>query len=1423
MIRSAFHHFSREQSSAIKDQLLKDGKDASVGSLAQATSAKWKSLSEHERSHYEDMALEDKERYQEECARRDEEVLQAQEERRKANAVGAVTENRMRNSTMANTDASTVKVESKRKRAVSDKEREQAEAKRQAKKAEQDLIKQQFDSLDQDKAHQAEARLKYLLSQSDVFAHFGSMKQYSDKQKANSGEDMDEDEREMVEEIGEGDEEGTTNMRQATVLTKQPSIITGGQLRAYQLEGLNWMIRLQEYGINGILADEMGLGKTLQSISIVAYMKEFRQVDGPHLVMVPKSTLSNWCNEFKRFCPSLRVLRFHGSKEERAECVEQHLRAQYITQRTWDVVITTYEVVNLEKSALTKIAWKYLIIDEAHRLKNEDSQFSQTVRMLSTQHRLLLTGTPLQNNLHELWALLNFLLPDVFASSEQFDEWFNLDVDDVQLKERMIGQLHKLLRPFMLRRLKADVEKSLPPKTETILFTGLSVMQKNLYRQVLLRDIDTINNNSNSQQSRTAVLNIVMQLRKCCNHPYLFPGLEDRTENPFGDHLFLNCGKMVLLDKLLHKLFARGHRVLIFSQMTRMLDILEDYLLSKSFKYCRIDGNTTYEEREDRIYDFNREGSDRFVFILSTRAGGLGINLQTADTVILYDSDWNPQADLQAQDRAHRIGQKNPVQVFRLVTDDTVEVKVVERAQQKLKLDAMVVQQGRLMDKDKKMSKQELLETLKFGADKIFRSKDSSITDDDIDTILEEGRRRTVELEKLQAAEKGDMYDFRLDGGMGNTQVFEGKDYSNQAALKAKENDPFANLLLFDTGKRERKAVTSYLASVDGSAGHKNDDENGNGGEKKPKLPKHLRLGKLEDWQFFQRGRLQELQAEEIRLFDILVEKGENPSMGSISKLIVLPPELHEEKLRLQSEGFGDWTRVHYNNFLRASAKHGRNEHDKIAKEMNKPLEEIKRYCDVFWTRGEQEFQPQEWDRVIKQIEKGEKKVEEISRLTAATAKLIALFDDPWEELTFRNVGNVNRIFTAVEDRYLLCLTHLHGFGNWEQVRNSIRRCERFRFDFYLQSCSAETIGKRCETLMKSAERELLELERKRQAQGDLNNAAAGGNNVKSSASDITRLKIKEISKQIEDDTKKLALVRAQVKKLKSSAISDPTSKKKAAAAAPAFAIEEMAVAGNPEDEGKDFAAASRKSSGKEGSTGSTRGGIPTPLPEDLYPQLCRLVVDSGADGMSKVIERFYLLHPSYPKRQIEIAIDKLMHKDKRSQDTLKVWHMRKEFEHLLAGAPAGGSQTLASPPPQPVKTENVEKTTSKKRPRNSISNSDAATEDPQTVNSPHNANGETPGKIPKEPRKFKRAFGFFVKEKRSDAEAMLGGEAENSEKLKELLTRMWEDADAAQKQIYEKKEQEDIERYNREKSEYEGWVKTGGGGSSAKRAKIEK
>lgn len=301
------------------------------------------------------------------------------------------------------------------------------------------------------------------------------------------------------------------------------------------------------------------------------------------------------------------------------------------------------------------------------------------------------------------------------------------------------------------------------------------------------------------------------------------------------------------------------------------------------------------------------------------------------------------------------------MQIFRLVTDDTVEVKVVERAQQKLKLDAMVVQQGRLQEKDRKLSKNELLDTIRFGADKIFRTKESTITDDDIDLILEQGRKRTIEMnEKLQIADKGDVYDFRLDGGM-KSQVFEGKDYSDRNLREADQNSMAFTFI--DPGKRERRPIATYSETI----ARAQVDET----EKKPKLPRHLRLPKMEDWQFYDKVRLQELQDEELRLFDVYIaERGEQGSSISNKISSLLPSELHQKKLELLAEAFGDWTRVQFNNFIRASAKHGRSQYEKIAKDIHKSIEETRRYAETFWTRGVVTFPPTEWEKIVKSIEK---------------------------------------------------------------------------------------------------------------------------------------------------------------------------------------------------------------------------------------------------------------------------------------------------------------------------------------------------------------------------------------------------------------------------------------------------------------------
>ncbi|CAM9130728.1 unnamed protein product [Ectocarpus sp. 12 AP-2014] len=1131
---SAYHLYMKEKHAEVKASLEAKGQTADFGDVMRELSSRWKELGSHDadRVKFETLAAEDRARFERESAVKDLEVAEAQRAKR-AERESLTTESRMRGRPKSEEPKPKAKAMGP-PRQLSEEEKARRQERQDLKnkeKAERNartqIAEAQHTSIKDEIAKQASARLQFLLKQSDIFQHFGVGKQATQageakKEKgaasaeAKAGEVTSPGKRRREAGKGGGaaaaaaaataaeEEEEEEEAPETTFLTKQPDCIKFGKMRHYQLEGLNWMIRLNDNGINGILADEMGLGKTLQSISVLAYMHEYKGVSGPHIILVPKSTLSNWLNELKRWCPALRPLRFHGTRaSERASLVEERLRVGH-NDRDWDVA-------NLEKRSLQNIAWRYLIIDEAHRLKNEASMFSQTVRSFNMQHRLLLTGTPLQNNLHELWALLNFLLPDVFSSSEQFDQWFNLEIDDKEAKENIIHQLHKILRPFMLRRLKADVEKSLPPKTETILYVGewLSSKQKEVYRNVLLRDIDMVNGTGGGGNAgRTVILNIVMQLRKCCNHPYLFAGVEDRKLDPLGDHLIINCGKMVLLDKLLKKLFDKGHRVLIFTQMTKMLDIFEDFCVMRRYEYCRIDGNTSYESREDCIDAYNKPDSTKFVFMLSTRAGGLGINLQTADTVILYDSDWNPQArhsfgrhhiynylaDLQAMDRAHRIGQKRPVSVYRLVTENTVEEKVVERAQQKLKLDAMIVQQGRLTDNAKKLGKEQLLDALRFGADKVFRSKDTSITDADIDAIMAHGKasmhpmssyaEKTKALmeSKLQVSDKGDLLDFSLDGGIA-TQVYEGVDYSNKAN-RADAGGGAVPFQFIDTGKRERKKIASYKEDTFYR------QQQAAAIKKRTMMPKHLRLPRMDECQFYDKKRLEQLHRKEEQLFVEAKEKGDLPN--DLTNYEVLPEPLLSEKLRLLSEGFADWSKAQYMIFVRASAKHGRGAYDRIAAEVGKAEKDVERYAKAFWEKGSMAFAPADWERHVKNVEKGERKIEEINRLMGATKSFISKFANPWEQLTFQYTGTQGKVFNAHEDRYLLCLAHKYGYGNWDLVKAAIRRSDsRFRFDYFLRSCSADALGKRCEALMKAAEKEDAEWHKSRQ--GTERGAGPGG------------------------------------------------------------------------------------------------------------------------------------------------------------------------------------------------------------------------------------------------------------------------------------------------------------------------------------------
>lgn len=491
-------------------------------------------------------------------------------------------------------------------------------------------------------------------------------------------------------------------------VTHQPSILVGGKLKEYQLRGLEWMVSLYNNHLNGILADEMGLGKTIQSIALVTYLIEAKQEPGKFLIIVPLSTITNWTLEFERWAPSVKKIVYKGSQQQR-KALSYGIRAGDFT-----VLLTTYEYVIRDRNMLAKFRWAYMIIDEGHRLKNTQSKLFQTLtQYYRTRNRLILTGTPLQNSLPELWALLNFILPKVFNSVKSFDEWFNTPFENTGHQERLelseeeslliIRRLHKVLRPFLLRRLKKDVEKDLPDKVEKVVKCKLSALQARVYKQLLEHNALFVGARvqGHHRAGLRGLNNKVMQLRKICNHPFVFEEVEDAV-NPgrlTTDLIWRSSGKFELLDRILPKLKATNHRTLLFFQMTQVMDIMEDFLRLRGIKYLRLDGATKADDRQAMLKLFNAPDSEYFCFLLSTRAGGLGLNLQTADTVVIFDTDWNPHQDLQAQDRAHRIGQKHEVRIYRLITEDSVEEVILQRAHQKLDIDGKVIQAGRFDNK----------------------------------------------------------------------------------------------------------------------------------------------------------------------------------------------------------------------------------------------------------------------------------------------------------------------------------------------------------------------------------------------------------------------------------------------------------------------------------------------------------------------------------------------------------------------------------------------------------------------------------------------------------------------------------------------------------------------------------------------------
>ncbi|KAF4105528.1 lymphoid-specific helicase isoform X1 [Onychostoma macrolepis] len=599
------------------------------------------------------------------------------------------------------------------------------------------------------------------------------------------------------------------------VPAQQPKLFTGGVMRWYQVEGIEWLRMLWENGINGILADEMGLGKTIQCIAHIAMMVE-KKVLGPFLVVAPLSTLPNWISEFKRFTPEVSVLLYHGPQKERMDLVKKIRQAQG-PFRMCPVVVTSFEIAMRDRKLLQRFHWNYMIVDEGHRIKNLNCRLVQELKMLMADNKLLLTGTPLQNNLSELWSLLNFLLPDVFDDLKSFESWFDIstitsDAENIVANEReqnILHMLHQILTPFLLRRLKSDVTLEVPPKKEIVVYAPLTNKQEAFYMAIVNKTIakllgqekddsaqvaltssgrpkrrtrkvvnyyesntDSVKNlekylekvrkEMESQASSSPVVdvsmpvdaqvnlklqNILMLLKRCCNHAYLIEYPLDPATGEFkiDEQLVEASGKFLILDRMLPELKKRGHKVLIFSQMTSILDILMDYCYLRDYEYSRLDGSMSYTDRDENMKKFSSD-PEVFLFLLSTRAGGLGINLTAADTVIIFDSDWNPQADLQAQDRCHRIGQTKPVMVYRLITANTIDEKILERASAKRKLEKMVIHKNKFKGSKAELKQtkscvdvNELVELLKSrdydGA--VKGTKGKVISDKDLEILLD--------------------------------------------------------------------------------------------------------------------------------------------------------------------------------------------------------------------------------------------------------------------------------------------------------------------------------------------------------------------------------------------------------------------------------------------------------------------------------------------------------------------------------------------------------------------------------------------------------------------------------------------------------------------------------------------------------------
>ncbi|KAI9727794.1 MAG: hypothetical protein M1834_007941 [Cirrosporium novae-zelandiae] len=608
-----------------------------------------------------------------------------------------------------------------------------------------------------------------------------------------------------------------------TVLMKkeQPTTLTGGELMAYQMDGLNWIYYQWVKCQNAILADEMGLGKTIQVIAFLATLISNHKC-WPFLIVVPTSTCPNWRREIKKWSPSLRVVAYYGLQEAKKTALDYEL---FLGGNKKDlrahIVVTSYEsVTNDDHNFFRTISWAGLVVDEGQRLKSDKNQLYTALTKLKIPFKLLLTGTPLQNNARELFNLLQFLDPSLNAAA--------LEMEYATLTKENVPQLHQLIRPYFLRRTKAQVLTFLPPMAQIIIPVSMSLVQKKLYKSILAKNPELLKSifgrskNSLKKSERHNLNNILMQLRKCLCHPFVYSrAIEERSVDPGVSHrnLVEASSKLQLLEIMLPKLQERGHRVLLFSQFLNMLDIIEDFLDGLGLAANRLDGSISSLERQKRIDAFNAPDSPLFAFLLSTRAGGVGINLATADTVIILDPDFNPHQDIQALSRAHRIGQKKKVLVFQLMTRDSAEEKIMQIGKRKMALDHVLIEQ---MDADDEAG-ESLEAILKHGADALFdddNRSDIRYDSTSVDKLLDRSQFESTKtgddnsaesqfsFARVWANEKTALEDNLADSESENSQLAESVWEKILAEReRAAEEEKRARMESFGRGKRRRRHV----------------------------------------------------------------------------------------------------------------------------------------------------------------------------------------------------------------------------------------------------------------------------------------------------------------------------------------------------------------------------------------------------------------------------------------------------------------------------------------------------------------------------------------------------------------------------------------------------------------------------------------